>query len=344
VTGIDVSLPYLCRPILFWNSYMRPLPLALLALLAVSRIVDAHCADTLRLETIEVYSQRLKNSATLKEWTRTTVDPWDFEDAKKALPRDSGSFTTSAINHPLRFQTDCGSDFVSNLLFLHVFDSSTWTKSGIRTDLGNFAALDSEAYEMRSYGKQTIGETEFEAIWTNPFVWVTKSAQRETLEGYVYTFSFATHYPGGGRDFSSKYFDLSLEATMKRLADSLANHSPSIDSLKSNTPSVGNIDSTWANLHVYRYVYSIDSSARTAIRNRTSRPTSWLRSTGDGWVLEFDRERAVSLIAPDGTGSYRIGRGQKLTWNGRLPSGEWAHRGVWILQVEGLGSRSLLVP
>ena len=82
-----------------------------LVLAAFGASSQAACTDSLFLQSIPVFRQSLKNSATLGTWDSVKVNPWDPTDLLKAAPLGyPKSLDEDTATHYLGFRIGCGAD------------------------------------------------------------------------------------------------------------------------------------------------------------------------------------------------------------------------------------------
>lgn len=327
---------------------MRPAHLFVSATVAgMASMAGAACTDTLFLQSITVFRQSIKNSATLGQWDSVRVNPWDSLDLLKAAPVEAyGPNYPDTSTHVLRFQYDCGSDSVSSVLsarvvdkmllvgedYVHVKSSGTYsTNQRVVMLNGEGAGVDVDL---------ETGDEHWSILWEGgKFEVGRKEAGQPRLSydqrgaGYVYTKTrILTSFPGS-YPTSLPYLALldgTLESFLGGLTDSVGHVGTSVDSVRT---------------HLVRYRYEYDRTMPTsvAVGIPAVRSSFDVTARSTGWEVRLPQVAPVSILSLEGRSVRRFPAANSVIWDGRDANGLQVRPGVWFVHAQGIGSASILV-
>ena len=314
------------------------------------------------LQSLTVYKQTLRNTATLGTWDSVEVNAWDSASVLDAGPITltpyEGRFTTSAdtMDHELKFSSNCGSDSVSPILQSRVTTSAV--ENGTYVWKSKFASQrrDTQAKVTWNWTKGAffwkVGSDTLWAnnVWDSPDFALASDTVAKTIVGWKgRTLGLAIQKPtiyGSGLPPVPNAAALAIsrmEAPFRKQIEAyftgaiLPSFKDSVDAIGK-----GSIDSTRLELRLYKSVFAKASS--TAVRPRTTHPKAFAVTAGPlGWTITAAQPTAISIYAVDGTPVRTFAPTRRVVWDGKDASGAKVQPGMWVVRVHGQGAVPVLV-
>src|ERR1035437_203102 len=312
---------------------MRRFILAALALFGAATAANATCADTLYLQSITVYRQTLRNSATLGTWDSSlAINPWDSNQLVQAGPVGySISFGgKDTVTHYLRFQYNCGADSNTTVLSARMVD----TLALVREDYVHKVRADTVRQMQKVVMKDSTITQVGGALISLSKVWNADSFEVGTRDGVRQAWQGLYHsliYKGKG--ITAGY--LTPQITPFRESP-MGSYSDLLGSIQSSLS--GGADSVVAELRMFKYVYNYASPAAAVLPHASIAEKFVVRALSSGVELVLPRSTQVLIIDLNGrvVRNFAGGLGRQ-TWDGRDAFGRKLY-GVWIVRAEGLGA------
>lgn len=342
---------------------MRSILLSSAVLLAAATSARAACSDTLYLQSLTVYKQTLKNTATLGAWDSVVVNPWDSADAIKAAPITltpyEGMFNPSVdtMDHELRFSSNCGTDSVGPVLSSRVTNVAAANGTYVWKSIFSSQRHDSQAKIIWKWTRVgaylwTVGTDTLFAhdVWDSPDFTLASDTVTKTIVGWKgRSLGFAIKKPKIQGSELPPYPDLSVDGNSRMEAPfrkQVENHFTGriLPSLKPSVDAIGNgsIDSTRIELRMYKSVFAKQEPTRVARRSVRSTRFS-VASGAQGWSIDLPRAAALSVVGIDGRTVRTFAPAKSVQWDGRDVSGVLVRPGIWYIHAQGIGSTPLLV-
>lgn len=315
---------------------MRRFILAAIALLGVATAASAACTDTLFLQSITVYRQTLKNSATLGTWDSVLVNPWSLADLANAGPVGYavavGASDTAL--HYLRFSSNCGADSISVVTGAWVRDTLAGTTHAVTADTFDLS-LKVERTGARWISFNGVNDT-FEFLWKSNVFQLGQLQGGSAIEGWS---QLANSYKFTATNDSINSILQSIspvrEGALQNIESFLSEQSPWVASVGHGT------DSVRIDLALYKYSYGTAAPTSIAPRTATFRAMS-ARSVGAGVEIRLGTAAAVQILSPDGRVARILPAATAQTWDGRDAHGRKLS-GIWIVRAEGVGAVPVMV-
>lgn len=326
--------------------------LASIALAGTAASAGAACSDPLFLQSITVYRQSLKNTATLGEWDSVKVNPWDANDLLKAGPLGYPySNEEDVATHYLGFKFDCGTDTASAVQGARVITKRV--RSGeqynYQTTAESFTE-DASVIMKDGDGKGTsLNGESFSNLWqsnlpdkSNRFNIGKKMASAPRLSygqsAVSYTFSSSST--------SSSW--KSNAAGWWGVHAVLADHEKVLSELLEDTVSFyvaklgSGVDSVRTQIVRFRYEYDYTKPA-TSVRSSAQRTAFRMNAGANGWNIQLTQATPVSIYSTDGRLVRQFPAARSVVWDGRDASGTKVRPGLWVVRASGLGAMPVLV-
>ena len=335
---------------------MRPIMVLAPFALAMATVAGAACDDTLVLQSLTVYRQSLRNTATLGAWDSVVVQPIDSLGLLQASPVPSVAFLGTDATpapetfHYTKFGSNCGLDSVSEVEAWRVVDTLGPLSQG--GGQGPVASLSKQTLEIpvrkikdqMIYSAGAMHSLAYE--WSTDLFDVGMANAKGPIESWsavVYGVSY--HRTAGVPRLPVAQpiaYDQSIPKPISLMlngfvANSLAGMRPSIDSIGG-----GVVDSTRIEIVKYRYVYSDSRWVGISPRLLPRRDFQVWR-TPLGWTLQLPKPASVQVVGLDGRMVRQFAAARSIAWDGRDAFGAKVHPGVWLLRAEGIGTLSVLV-
>lgn len=310
-----------------------------LAIIGTAVGVASACTDTLYLSGLRQFDLSFKNIRSSK-WDSVAVPIIQAGTAKSLslAPVDD----TSTMAFPVQFQSNCGTDSVGEVAYLHlsnipysVHGDDFWKDSSavVRTSEKVRSLPDGIIYNgttLKSYweiGKNSIGKLQGGV----PSSYHVQLAIFRHMSGGAYSFS---SYPAFSRPSRSLAFSA---------VDGL------FDGFASSLDSVGKgYDSVRVSARVTEEIFSYSPTSwaiSTGVQGRAARPQGFVGyRTSQGYTFVLPRPVSLSILSPDGRMVRNLPASTSPSWDGRDASGRLVPRGVYMVRALGLGVLPIAAP
>lgn len=320
--------------------------LASIALAGMATSAGAACEDSLFLQSITVYRQSLKNTATLGEWDSVKVNPWDADDLLKAAPLGYlYSNDGDTASHYLGFKYGCGGDTASAAQgarvitkrvrsgeeYRHQTTSESFTKDvGVTMIDGGGAGL-------------TFNGEHWSILWNSSLFQLGKKAAgapRQNYDQNVISYKYTSSSTGSSVLTSSagRYtvYHPILADYDKTLSEFLTEVGADVAELGSG------VDSVRTQIVRFRYEYDY-TKPTTGVRSSAPRAAFRVNVAANGWNIQLTRATPVSIYSTDGRLVRQFPAARSVVWDGRDASGAKVRPGLWVVRASGMGAMPVLV-
>jgi hypothetical protein len=298
----------------------------------------AACTDTLFLQSLTVYRQTLKNTATIGTWDSSlAINPWNLSELANAGPigysTDFGGKDT--VTHVLRFQYNCGTDSITTVLSARIQD----TLALVREDYVHKVRVDTiqqmQKVVMKGATNYTVNGAivKFSNIWVaDSFTIGARDSVRQAWQGLYHNIIYK------GINISAGYLNRKIGQFKEDPIASYAALSTTIQSALS-----GGADSVVAELRMFKYVYDYTQPSTAILPRAFGAAAFSIRTLASGVEIALTRSAQVQIVGLDGrvVRSFAGASGSQL-WDGRDNAGRKLS-GIWLVRAEGLGAKTVLV-
>lgn len=320
--------------------------LASIALAGMAASAGAACSDSLFLQSITVYRQSLKNTATLGDWDSVKVNPWDANDLLKAAPLGYPySNEEDVATHYLGFKFDCGADTASAVQGARVITKRVRSGEEYRhqTTSESFTK-DAGVIMQDGDGKGLVVSGEpYSILWSSSLFYIGKKTATSPRQSYS-QIAVADIYSSTSTSTSWK----GRSAAGYGVYPVLALHDNVLSELLEDTVSLyvtklgSGVDSVRTQIVRFRYEYDYTRPS-TSVRSSAPRATFLVNAGANGWNIQLTRATPVSIYSTDGRLVRQFPAARSVVWDGRDASGGKVRPGLWVVRASGLGAVPVLV-
>ncbi|HQF56037.1 MAG TPA: hypothetical protein PK208_13055 [Fibrobacteria bacterium] len=325
---------------------MRPTRFLLASALSAAASTGAACTDSLFLQSITVFRQSLKNTATLGDWDSVKVNPWDANDLLKAAPLGYPySNDADVATHYLAFKFDCGADTASAVQGARVITKRVRSGEEYRhqTTLESFTT-DASVIMIDGDGKGTsLNGVPFSNLWKSNLFYIGKKTASSPRQSYGQV-AVADIYSSTSTSTSWK----SRSAAGYGVYPVLADHDNVLSEFLEDTVSLyvaklgSGVDSVRTQIVRFRYEYDYTKPA-TGIRSSAPRAAFRVNAGANGWSIQLTQAAPVSIYSTEGRLIRQFSAARSVFWDGRDASGAKVRPGLWVVRASGHGAVPVLV-
>jgi hypothetical protein len=341
----------------------RQILLTLVSTTLLAHLASAACDDTLYLQSISVYTQTLKNSATLgATWDTALVNPWDSADVIKAGPLTFApyeAFYTDpffSMTHTRKFSSNCSPDSVSPLQNVNVSTDTLWVDDYHRKSVYSSEVVSESAPVRRKWTTNgyffwlSNGDTlKANETWTSDrFDLATLSTPWQPTGWYMQVMGMGIHVPQRYSSLEPFFTSCSLvvnsHGSLTFRSQAIAQASNKLAGMSALVSKIGNgrFDSTRAQVRLFQYRYG--KSNPVGVKNRPGAAAPFrIGAIGNSFVATLPKEAVVSVVSVDGRTVRQFPSSRSFAWDGRDAAGRMVQPGVWLIRAQGLGSVPVLV-
>lgn len=325
---------------------------ATIALAGMVTSAGAACEDSLFLQSITVYRQSLKNTATLGDWDSIKVNPWNADDLLKAAPLGYPySDGADVATHYLGFKFNCGADTASAVQGVRVITKRVRSGEAYRHQTTSESFVQDASVGMNDgHGKGlTMNGESFSILWTSNFP--DKSSRfnigKKTASAPRLSYSQnAVSYTFSSSSTSSSW--QSNAAGWWGVHAVLADHEKVLSELLEDTVSFyvaklgSGVDSVRTQIVRFRYEYDYTKPA-TGVRSSAPRAAFRVNAGANGWSIQLAQAAPVSIYSTEGRLVRQFSAARSVVWDGRDASGAKVRPGLWVVRAAGMGAVPVLV-
>ncbi len=326
--------------------------LASIALAGAAASTWAACEDPLFLQSITVYRQSLKNTATLGDWDSVKVNPWDANDLLKAAPLGyPHSNDADVATHYLGFKFDCGVDTASAVQGVRVITKRIRSGEQYRYQTTAESFTEDAAVIMidgDGNGTSLNGEL-FSNLWKSNFPDQSNrfNIGKKTASALRLSYgqsAVAYTYTSSSTSTSWKSDAAGWWGVHAVLADHENALSTLLDSARVGVAKLGSgVDSVRTQIVRFRYEYDYTKPA-TGVRSSSTPHAAFRVNAGaNGWNIQLTQATPVSIYSTDGRLVRQFPAARSVVWDGRDASGAKVRPGLWVVRASGLGAMPVLV-
>lgn len=327
--------------------------LASIALAGAAASTGAACTDSLFLQSITVYRQSLKNTATLGDWDSVKVNPWDANDLLKAAPLGYPySNDADVATHYLAFKFDCGADTASAVQGARVITKRVRSGEEYRYQTTSESFVQDASVEMNDgQGKGlTMNGESFSILWKSNF---PDKSNRFNIGKKT---ASAPRLSYGQSAVSYIFSSSSTSTSWKSNAAGwwgvhavLADHEKVLSELLEDTVSLyvaklgSGVDSVRTQIVRFRYEYDYTKPATGVRSSAAPRAAFRVNAGANGWNIQLTQATPVSIYSTEGRMVRQFPAARSVVWDGRDASGAKVRPGLWVVRASGLGAVPVLV-
>lgn len=317
----------------------RVLIAALFASVSIAPLARAACTDTLYLSGLRQFSLTFRDVKTTV-WDSTVVPLTQIGDARSLSK--APIVDTSTIAFPIQFQSNCGTDSISEVTYLRLRDVG-FTQRG---DDAWKSVNDTYTKRVRveAYGPVTLGSVALRGFWE-----VDGNKSQVSRIGSAAPSSYhvqfqAFRYRGG----TGSYQYIAYPGyTLPLRTMAFENIAEYINALNPAYDSVGKgLDSVRVSARITETSFSFDPtnwSLTTSVQSRASRKSAFVSyRTSHGYVFVLPQPTPLTILSAEGKVVRQIPAATAPSWDGRDAQGHKVPRGVYM--VRGLGLGVLRIP